>query len=68
MNLIEFFRNKLMNLLNLMTKKTLQSKGFDQRILSVEGQCAHYYTIQPSVKAIIFKSMTITFSLCLNGL
>ena len=41
-----------MNLLNVMTKR-LQSKEFDTRFSSVEGQCANYYPTELSVIAII---------------
>ena len=35
--------------------KNLQSKGFDSRISSIEGQCVNHYVVEPSVIAIIFK-------------
>ena len=40
--------------------KKLQSQGFDPRISSVEGQCANHYTTEPTVIAIIFKSMLLS--------
>ena len=33
----------------------LQSKGFDPRIFSVEGQYANHYTMEPSVTVVISK-------------
>ena len=56
---IEVFHEKLsMNLLNLMTK-ILQSKGFDPRISSAEGQCAGHYAMKPCVIVVICKCILV---------
>ena len=45
----------------------LQSKEYDPRISSVEGQCANHYAVEPSVMAIVFKWTLVFASLLLQN-